>query len=241
MGGKADRLKPVLLEPLRGRGFNEKILDMPVINDKYYMNPQYGKAVERDRMGDAENMRAHGEPQPSWLDYHLGFADRSSAKHAEQMQETMSHPQTQPKKESNESIGNFIYNETAGLRPTSESGSGSKQDLHNARVGAGTVGRNLGANGKKLGKPRTAPTQLTPREAKAVKSYGPAEHAYEDSQNAARNAIGDKNGPTHFYLDHGQEKPKWAKGAPKQSYGPFRNEAGSGDVPKGAKVWIRVY
>jgi hypothetical protein len=49
---------------------------MPVINDRYYMNPQYGKTLERDRTADAENTRAHGLPQPSWLDYHLGFAEK---------------------------------------------------------------------------------------------------------------------------------------------------------------------
>jgi hypothetical protein len=192
-------------------------------------------------MADAENTRAHGLPQPSWLDHFLGFADQTRAKHAEQIQEVKSQPQAQPKRATGESIGNFIYNETAGLRPTTKTGNGSQQDLHEARVGAGTVGKNLEATGKELGKPRTAPTQLTPQETKAVRSYGPARHAYEDSQAAARKATGDKNGPTHFYLDHGQPKPKWAEGAPKQSYGPFRNEAGSGDVPKGAKVWIRVY
>jgi hypothetical protein len=43
------------------------------------MNPQYGKALERDRLADEEQRRVHGEPQPSWLDHHLGFADDSSA------------------------------------------------------------------------------------------------------------------------------------------------------------------
>jgi hypothetical protein len=52
---------------------------MPVINGKYYMNPQYGKALERDRIADEEHRRVHGEPQPSWLDHHLGFADDSNA------------------------------------------------------------------------------------------------------------------------------------------------------------------
>jgi|GEM_PF-4495928 len=49
---------------------------MPVINDKYYMNPQYGKAVERDLLFREADRRAHGEQQPSWLDYHLGFAEK---------------------------------------------------------------------------------------------------------------------------------------------------------------------
>jgi CHAP domain-containing protein len=39
---------------------------MTIINGRYYMNPQYGAALERDR--------ANGAPQPSWLDRFLGFA-----------------------------------------------------------------------------------------------------------------------------------------------------------------------
>jgi hypothetical protein len=113
--------------------------------------------------------------------------------------------------------------------------------LHDGRIGAGTVAKTLEANGKTLGKPLTATTRLTNKEERALRNYDPARHAYEDSQAAAKKASGDKNGPTHFYLDHGQAKPKWANGTPKESYGPFRNVAGGGDVPKGAKVWIRVY
>jgi hypothetical protein len=146
------------------------------------------------------------------------------------------------KQASDDAVGNLIYNETSGLRPTSETGEGSPQNLHEARVAAGTVAKTLDANGKKLGKPLTVATQITSKEAMAVRSYDPAKHAYEDSQTAASKASRDRNGPTHFYLDHGQPKPRWADGTtPKQSYGPFQNVAGGGDVPKRAKVWIRVY
>jgi hypothetical protein len=214
---------------------------MPVINGRYYANPQYGRGLERARAADAESTRAHGEPKPSWHDHFLGLlptaAEQTRDRGRKQFQE---HPQSD--RTSDETVGNVIYNETVGLRPTSKTGKGSSQDLHEARVGAGTVAKNLDANGQKLGKPLTAPTHLTTQEAKAVRSYGPAKHAYEDSQTAASKASGDRNGPTHFYLDHGQPKPRWTKGKePKQSYGPFRNDAGRGDVPKGAKVWIRVY
>jgi hypothetical protein len=220
---------------------------MPLINDRYYANPQYGSALERDRAADGEFRRAHGEPKPSWLDHFLGFADGSDTNQAKpsqpsQPRKNQSQLQAKTKVVTDDRIGNLIYNETSGLRPTSETGKGSPQDLHEARVGAGTVAKNLDSKGQKLGKPLTAPTELTRKEAKAVRNYSPAKHAYEDSQAAASKASGDKSGPTHFYLDHGQGKPKWAEGkAPKQSYGPFRNDAGHGDVPKGAKVWIRVY
>jgi hypothetical protein len=206
------------------------------------MNPQYGKALEHDRIADEEHRRVHGVREPSWLDHFLGFAEKPSLKQAEQSEEKPSELQAQTKRVADEAIGNIIYNETSGLRATTDAGKGSPQDLHDGRVGAGTVAKTLDANGKKLGKPLTVTTQLTGKEGEAVRSYDPARNAYEDSQAAAKRATGDKNGPTHFYLDHGQRKPSWAEGKqPKESYGPFRNVAGGGDVPKGAKVWIRVY
>ena len=51
---------------------------MPIINGRYYANPQYGKALERDRIADEESRRVHGEPKPSWLDHSLGFASEPS-------------------------------------------------------------------------------------------------------------------------------------------------------------------
>ena len=47
---------------------------MPIINGRYYMNPQYGAALERARAADEEYVSVHGTPQPSWLDRFLGFA-----------------------------------------------------------------------------------------------------------------------------------------------------------------------
>ena len=215
---------------------------MPVINGRYYMNPQYGIALERDRLAEEDHRRVHGDPQPTWLDHFLGFAEKPRTKEAEPSQLKRAEMQEQTKRATDETIGNLIYNETSGLRPTSHSGRGSQQDLHDGRIGAGTVAKTLDAKGQRLGAPLTVTTHLTSKEGKAIQNYDPARHAYEDSQAAAKKASGDKNGPTHFYLDHGQSKPGWTEGKePKQSYGPFRNVAGGGDVPKGAKVWIRVY
>lgn len=47
---------------------------MPIINGRYYMNPQYGAALERARVADDESIGVNGVPQPSWLDRFLGFA-----------------------------------------------------------------------------------------------------------------------------------------------------------------------
>jgi len=46
---------------------------MPMINGRYYMNPQYGAALERARAADEESVRVNGTPQPSWLDRFLGL------------------------------------------------------------------------------------------------------------------------------------------------------------------------
>ena len=46
---------------------------MPIINGRYYMNPQYGAALERARTADEESIRNYGTPQPSWLDRFLGL------------------------------------------------------------------------------------------------------------------------------------------------------------------------
>ena len=237
---------------------------MPIINGRYYMNPQYGAALERSRVADDESVRTSGAPRPSWQDYFLGLV--SSANEQEQInqrdsnssdifrettessdpdaleaQNVPAHTQPPRSRTDDVSVGNSVYNETSGLRPTSPTGEGSAQDLSDARVGLAGVTKNRYAAGTAVGK-GTAPGQLAGSEASAVKTYPPAKQAYEDSRAAAGKAHRDPKGPQGFYLDHGQPKPAWAVGKePRESYGPFRNAAGGGDVPKGAKVWIRVY
>jgi hypothetical protein len=214
---------------------------MPIINGTYYMSPQYGVGLERAKAADAEFRRVRGEREPPWLDHFLGLLP-TAAEQARQSRRKQTQEQAQRERTTDETVGNIIYNETAGLRPTSNTEKGSSQDLHQARVRAADVIKNLDTSGKKLGTPLTAPTQLTTREAKAVANAGPARDAYEDSQTAARTASGDRNGPKQFFLDYGQPKPSFARGRkPKESYGPFRNAAGGGDVPKGKNVWIRLY
>jgi hypothetical protein len=82
---------------------------MPVINGRYYMNSQYGKALERDRIADEEHRRMHGAPQPSWLDHFLGFAEKPGAKQAEPTRQKRAGMQEQTKKVADQTIGNLIY------------------------------------------------------------------------------------------------------------------------------------
>jgi hypothetical protein len=46
---------------------------MPIVNGRFYMNPQYVAALERARTADEDSIRANGAPQPSWLDRFLGL------------------------------------------------------------------------------------------------------------------------------------------------------------------------
>jgi hypothetical protein len=240
-----------------------RFISMPVINDRYYMNPQYGAAQEKARADDESN-RLKGEPQASWLDRllsldemnnehgHLtqggsGFSSKFREPAVNEVgykQETQKVPEgTKAAKPPSDcaTVGNSMYNEASGLRPTSPTGAGSAQDLSSARVGLAGVTKNRDSKGTPVGK-GTAPGQLSKAEADGVKTYPPAMRAYEDSQAAAGKVTGDRNGPQSFYLDHGQSKPRWAEGRqPKESFGPFRNAAGGGDVPKGAVTWIRIY
>jgi len=235
---------------------------MPTINGGYYMNPQYGAALERARAADEESVRVNGIPQPSRLDRFLGFAPQADLQHtynhtysdsdnialrqvsagkkAEPQRSRSSSHESRPPAD-NSTVGNSVYNETSGLRPTAPSGAGSAQDLSDARAGLAGVIKNRDARGTAVGR-GTAPGQLTKSEAGAVKAYPPAMRAYDDSHAAAGKASGNPAGPQHFYLDSGRKKPDWAQGnEPKKSYGPFRNYAGHGDVHKGDEVRIRVY
>lgn len=138
-------------------------------------------------------------------------------------------------------LGNRIYNETSGLRPTAPQGPGSAEDLHNARLHMGHVIRNREAKGTAGA---VAPPVLRTAEAEAVRTFPPAREAFQDSQRAAQTAHTEPDrtgGATHFYLDYAQKPPNWALGkTPLATFGPFVNPAGGGDVPRGARVKIVV-
>jgi hypothetical protein len=67
---------------------------------------------------------------------------------------------------------------------------------------------------------------------------------YREAQTAVAeaNASPDStNGACNYVLDYGQKMPDWvAKMQTVQSFGPFVNQSGGGDVPKGAQVVIRI-
>ena len=184
---------------------------MPVINGRFYANPAYGLALERARVQEAARGAGHAKPQG----------------------------QTPPAP--NDPLANRIYNESSGLRPTAPKGPGSAQDLHDARTYMGHVIQNREA-AKAPGS--VAPDHLGKKEAQAVQTYPPAHAAYQDSQAAAeraRKGPDQTRGANNFYLDYGQGAPRWARGkALVATFGPFLNQAGGGDVAKGAKTKIVI-
>ncbi len=136
-------------------------------------------------------------------------------------------------------LTNVIYNETAGLRGP----------LFDARVAIGYVGMNREATGVPLGR-GTASTTLTVNEATAIQNGVPsAVQAYNESSTAAQHVLsnpkGDPTGGAQHFFQYApgvnQPIPRWAQGTPRLTFGPFRNVAGGGDVPKGASVYIQVF
>ena len=129
-------------------------------------------------------------------------------------------------------VGNVVHNETGGLRPEANEGSGSSQDLHNAKVAVSDVIENREKAGINGG---VASDKVSPKERSTPQ--------YKDAQQAAAEAARSPNvtgGSKNFYLDYGQPSPKWAQGKYTTSYGPFKNAAGGGDVPKDHDVRIII-
>jgi hypothetical protein len=66
-----------------------KVNVMPLINGTYYMNPQYGRGLERAKAADAEVRSIRGEPEPSWLDLFLGLVTEPPAAQHDKDADTM--------------------------------------------------------------------------------------------------------------------------------------------------------
>ncbi|HEV2489514.1 MAG TPA: hypothetical protein VGT03_06885 [Candidatus Acidoferrales bacterium] len=221
---------------------------MPFINGKFYANPAYGRALERGRHTEVSERQdalarndAAGEPQ---FDDEVLRNDSSSSPEFDEVA-AKQHPARRHgharAAETPVQRANRIYNETSGLRPVADQGPGSRDDHSTGREHAANVVHNLEKAGRLA---NVASEKLTPSEVHSIKSYPPAATAYRDSLRAAE-SVGHgpdpTGGATHFYLDYGQIPPNWAAGKkPVASFGPFRNVAGGGDVPKGAMVRIVI-
>jgi len=129
----------------------------------------------------------------------------------------------------------IIYNETSSLR-----GSG----LGVAQLSMAYVLQNRWNAGIKGG---IASDKLSMQAAKAIAGgYPPAVKIYNSAAAAAKQALAcPNNDPTHgarnYYLDYGQPPPWWASSLNLiESFGPFINSSGGGDVPAGVSVNIRI-
>lgn len=212
---------------------------MPFINGRFYMNPLFGAAVERARNVTAEpelsdEVHRHGPfPVDTRDEIQLDSAEQHHGRHpASVRSHRVSHAASTPAQ-----TANSIYNETSGLRPITKRGPGSADDLSEARSYVAPI--------VKAGKFPVASDKLSGTAAHAIRSYPPARAAYQDSLDAAHAAFSGHDptgGATHFYLSYsGQNMPKWAAGKkPVAVFGPFKNVAGGGDVPKGAIVHIVI-
>ena len=131
--------------------------------------------------------------------------------------------------------GRIIYNETSGLRTTDKNGS-TATDLHNARVAIGHV---LNQTQEK-----TAGDALTKRGAEDVATDKGAKAILVECDKAAGeadNSPDNTQGSTHFVLNFGQKMPDWVpKTKVIETYGPFPNPQGGGDVTKGVETYIEI-
>lgn len=235
---------------------------MPFINGRYYANPIFGEAVERARNGESgdefndEVLGLGTYDGPELDDSVVTYGTNGETDQPEfQLDSVQSHARTRQhpphkkthaaKADTSEQSANRVYNETSGLRPTTEHGPGSARDLHSARFYMAHVLGNREATGK-IG--IVAPHTLRSGEAHAIHAYGPAMEAYRDSLSAARKAASTPDptkGARNYYLDYGQDPPPWTAGKkPIAVFGPFVNASGGGGVhnpKKGDKMHIRVY
>ncbi len=193
---------------------------MPEINGRYYANPAYGRAVERARM---EAAQASGRPQPHTRRHGRDDYDAAAAP-AE--------------------VGNQIYNESSGLRPTDKSGngSGSDFDLQQAREAMAHVIQNRAAH--KIRGGLASPTIGSPSDLRDIGKIGSkAYDAHGASVYAAQHASkhpDSTNGAKHFYLDDGTHPDRDGNKNAVAVFGPFRNAAGGGDTAKGKNVRILI-
>lgn len=220
---------------------------MPFVNGRFYANPIYGRAVERVRRAKAGKVWSEEYPETepdisAEANEHLGASQSSSAA-GEGKTRRRHGPDDYDAATTQAGIANQIYNETASLRPTSESGRGSDVDLQNARLAMAHVIHNRAAAKIPGG---LGSDELRPKEATATRGFpSKAYDAFGASRYEALRANGTDptGGATHFYMDFGQSKPDWVLDAkPVAEFGPFRNtvrEKGAGEHQ--STEYIKVY
>jgi len=168
---------------------------MAFINGRYYMNPAYGRAIERARLEAAGLDREREEFSASRSDQDQnqnGHWVTINGRHVFIQDAHGKGPEyDDPQNENEARLANVVYNETASLRanPKAKSGApGSPEDLHNARVAVARVAHNVLQS--KHPERVQAPSELSSRAVDAINGGNKdAILAHNDSLAAARAAL----------------------------------------------------
>ncbi len=198
------------------------------------MNPAYGRAVERarfDELSPANQKEQHGpEDEKGAMGHHtVSSHEFPSPQDISQQAQTVK--------------TNKIYNEFSGLRP--KKGMTTSADLDRARISAAHVYHNV--NGKGF----QGNSTLGRDDARDIKIPGtPAAEGYKATVNAVATAAKERDttqNANHVYIydpeaihsRRGIRPPDWVtQGQTTTIAGPFINQSGGGDVPRGHEVYI---
>ncbi len=206
---------------------------MPFINGRFYVNPAYGRAIERARQnGATPNQDAAKRITPGDGGDH-GRWVTIDGRHV-LIQSTQTGPTRidKPRNKREEQRSNIVYNETSSLRadPRAKPGDdGSAEALHDAREGIAEIA--IRAIDK--GHPEyVAPPELTKDSGGDIRAGNEdAMRAYNDSLAAAREALAGSNqtrGATQFrvrFPNVNRDHPIRRRDTT-FAYGPFRNTIG---------------
>ncbi len=147
---------------------------MPFINGRFYANPAYGRTLERARRSNSGGIWSEDFPEQDRGIDEEG-SHRRDATQAVQHSGRAVHPKHHGTDDfdaatTTAGITNQIYNETASLRPTSESGNGSDVELQRARLAMAHVIHNRAAIKMPGG---LASDQLNSREEEGLEDFPP--------------------------------------------------------------------
>lgn len=206
---------------------------MPFINGRYYMNPAYGRAVERVRADELSPTGRKEQNEPE--------AERASMGHRHaSVHKPLSGQNSSQRAQTVKT--NKIYNEFSGLRPKKVMTTSA--DLDRARISAAHVYHNV--NGKGF----QGSSKLGPDDARDIKIPGtPAAEGYQATKDAVAATAREQDttqNANHVYIYDPEgihsgrvHPPDWAiQGQTTTIAGPFINKSGRGDVAKGDEVYI---
>jgi hypothetical protein len=217
---------------------------MPWIEGRFYMNPVFGRALERARAAEegqpwSEEDRLEVQPLPNARtdeegEYEL-LAAQNHAHHAESragrlMRESQaaSPHYENPQNEREARLANVIYNETASLRSDPRihaDAPGSSEDLWRARAAIGEIAARVLSAGHPT---RVAPSELTISGERALAGGNPAAiEAHNAGLAAARAALAGSDttsGAMQYRLRSREDAHTPINGrATRSHFGPFRD------------------